>query len=184
MEQQAKRRYEAPAVGTRYGKLTVTEDNDVYRQIGVSKYTKRCAVLSCDCGGEITVSHSNLRWATYRSCTKCPYQCLYCGNEDISLKRTDTISNCQRCNAAFRHKVPWTTYERWLKDGCRICGSHAKMHIDHDHKCCSIKSTTTCGQCTRGLLCSTHNQAVGFYERGLFNGVEDYLNDKTPYLER
>lgn len=174
---QRKRKYEAPEPGTRYGRLTVTEENDVYREIGkTSKYTKRCAVLACDCGGSITVSHSNLRWAKYQSCTKCPYFCRYCGNTDTSFKMYEAVSHCKSCDAAFRHKVPWDTYVTWKSAGCMICGSSKSLHIDHAHTCCGPRENFTCGNCNRGLLCSTHNQLVGYYELGMFEGVENYVN--------
>lgn len=177
--EQKKRKYDAPPVGTRYGKLVVTEDNDVYLKVSEdSKYTKRCVVLACDCGGTLTVSHSNLRWANYRSCTKCPYECKYCGNTDITLKYGDSIARCKRCAPAFRHNVPWDLYKSWLEVGCAICGSKKNPHIDHDHTCCSPvgSNPTSCGKCVRGLLCGTHNQLIGYYENGWFDGIKEYLN--------
>jgi Recombination endonuclease VII len=45
--------------------------------------------------------------------------------------------------------------------GCAICGDppmSRALAVDHDHNCCP--STPTCGQCTRGLLCSTCNTSL------------------------
>lgn len=46
---------------------------------------------------------------------------------------------------------------------CYICqrakGTTKKLAVDHDHKCCP--TTPTCGECTRGLLCSTCNKLLG-----------------------
>jgi len=38
----------------------------------------------------------------------------------------------------------------------------SERHIDHDHSCC--KETPTCGECTRGVLCSGCNVALGRVE--------------------
>ena len=55
--------------------------------------------------------------------------------------------------------------------GCAICGTRepggkGDWHIDHDHACCNLPpngSGRTCGQCTRGLLCSSCNVGLGAF---------------------
>lgn len=50
---------------------------------------------------------------------------------------------------------------------CAICGGEPKperrLHIDHDHRCCSEKSRS-CGACIRGLLCDACNVGIGMLQ--------------------
>lgn len=52
--------------------------------------------------------------------------------------------------------------------GKRVC-------IDHDHACCP--GTRSCGKCVRGLLCHSHNVALG-----LFKDDPASLRDALTYL--
>lgn len=46
---------------------------------------------------------------------------------------------------------------------CDICGrTDAKMHVDHDHACCSGEKS--CGSCVRGFLCSSCNWGLGHFK--------------------
>jgi hypothetical protein len=44
---------------------------------------------------------------------------------------------------------------------CKICGNtdYKRLSVDHDHACCP--GSKTCGNCTRGLLCSRCNKTLG-----------------------
>jgi hypothetical protein len=175
------RKYPDPPIGTRYGKLRLVEHNVRVFQTPVNPKGHRAALLSCDCGGFIKASYHNLRNGFYSSCTKCPWLCKYCGATDekfINGKKKDKSSTwCKRCASAFRHKIPWETYSQWLIEGCKICGSHKTLVIDHDHACCPVLGRATCGKCVRGILCQAHNTAVGYYEFGHFAGVEAYIKN-------
>jgi hypothetical protein len=67
---------------------------------------------------------------------------------------------------AMMYKLDVDTMNEMLAEGCRICGSHERLCIDHDHKCCTNRTdkgtkTTTCGKCTRGILCDRCNKVLG-----------------------
>ena len=69
--------------------------------------------------------------------------------------------------------------------GCAVCGqsprgtglNQKRLHVDHDHSCCSGKKKT-CGRCLRGLLCSNCNIAMG-----LLNDDPEKLRALASYLE-
>ena len=61
---------------------------------------------------------------------------------------------------------------------CKICGNsdYKRLSVDHDHKCCPGEKT--CGNCTRGLLCSRCNRALGSVNDDvtLLQSMIEYLN--------
>lgn len=62
--------------------------------------------------------------------------------------------------------------------GCRrATGKVKRLSVDHDHACCS--GPTSCGQCVRGLLCTTCNKFLGHVRDNpeLLIGLAGYLVD-------
>jgi Recombination endonuclease VII len=62
-------------------------------------------------------------------------------------------------------------FDRLLKAQEYACGmchepfeEGQRIHVDHDHACCSDKCRS-CGECIRGLLCHVCNIALGHIER-------------------
>lgn len=88
-------------------------------------------------------------------------------------KRTPDLlhPSCRRCRRnreiMKRFGITVEEYDKMLTaqgGGCGICGKTPKQNkkllaVDHNHACCP--STTTCGKCIRGLLCSTCNMILG-----------------------
>lgn len=80
----------------------------------------------------------------------------------------------------------WTHYRLSIEDyqkilneqnnSCKICKKVTRLYVDHDHSCCSQK--TTCGNCVRGLLCPSCNTLVGYLET-----KKDLVEEAYKYLE-
>lgn len=48
---------------------------------------------------------------------------------------------------------------------CWMCRKSKARQIDHDHSCCSGK--TSCGKCVRGILCGPCNKFLGYIRDSL-----------------
>ena len=104
---------------------------------------------------------------------------------DGRLQRTDT-KWCRACGRTSpevirfkRYGITEDQYQAALQLGCGICGrTDQKLHVDHDHSCCSV-GKKTCGLCVRGFLCGPCNRAIG-----MFNDDVDVLKKAIRYLER
>lgn len=81
-----------------------------------------------------------------------------------------------------KYRMSLDDYEAMLaaQNGrCAICAAEPgekRLAVDHDHKCCPVRSNT-CGKCVRGLLCTTCNIRLGFYEN------EQWADAARRYLD-
>lgn len=98
---------------------------------------------------------------------------------------------CNQCKSVYRRpptpkkrrvynkdypSVPWAEIpgglvERrkklWVAQGglCALCHKPLdweKAQLDHDHKCCPMRSVRSCGNCDRGVLHNACNAILGF----------------------
>lgn len=103
---------------------------------------------------------------TEKRCPKCkqslPADCFAASpNSGDGLKAW--CRECSRLHQIERlYKIAPDRYRSMAKNGCQICGSFDRLHVDHDHTCCP--TVKTCGQCVRGILCERHNQGLGFFQ--------------------
>jgi hypothetical protein len=103
----------------------------------------------------------------------------------------DKETYCKECkkfvgiNSNLKNKKldieKYSEIEKSQNGVCKICGGTDKkrLSVDHDHSCCS--GSKTCGNCTRGLLCSRCNKTLGMVQDNpeLLQKMINYL---TIYL--
>lgn len=97
--------------------------------------------------------------------------------------------SCKRCQKSrmlvWRFGITLDQYEALLAEqghGCAICGKSEQANgrmlaVDHDHSCCP--GQIACGECVRGLLCSSCNLHLG----AVGDRVE-HLEAMAAYLRR
>lgn len=96
-----------------------------------------------------------------------PITCLFCGGPVAykSRRRRFCSTRCQIDEGTRRRR--WTMKgldpdNHGLGDACGLCGSTSNLKVDHDHRCCP--GERSCGKCVRGLVCHTHNVAIGMLD--------------------
>jgi len=77
-------------------------------------------------------------------------------------------SRCKDCTSSGqiqrKYHLSADQYADMAKNGCHICGSYDRLHVDHDHSCCpraDSGSASVCGRCIRGILCRGCNHGLG-----------------------
>ena len=113
-------------------------------------------------------------------------------DETIGLRAGCPVPGCTRlirpetpvCKAHYRYvwryKMTVPELIELLTDpvcGNPGCNETTKLHVDHDHSCCSEPQGRTCGTCTRGLLCAGCNKALGLIQDNprKLQGLVEYL---------
>jgi len=105
--------------------------------------------------------------------------CASCG-QTKPIARTKKYIICSACHdqhaklitQATAHKATQEALVQWMKSPeCALCNkrfytgrgrTRSAFTIDHDHTCCH--GGTSCGQCIRGILCSSCNMSLGHVE--------------------
>lgn len=119
----------------------------------------------------------------------------YAANPDKLLKiseqqrnRTAAAGGVHKYDTLNRMAMSPERYEELLEQQdnlCAICkqnetvtykGRVKSLSVDHDHSCCPRKRYL-CGQCNRGLLCTSCNSMIGFAKENT-----DTLNNAIEYL--
>lgn len=126
-------------------------------------------------------------------------QCVKCGAE---LLRTGKplCKPCQQAKSradrkhvrAKRYGLTWGQIETVLlgqQYACPICLTPINIEtavIDHDHRCCGGDAKAKnglCGECNRGLLCTSCNKGIGLLGDNVANLIRaiTYLQHPEPY---
>ena len=116
------------------------------------------------CGAERDGSHKSYCRACYRA-----YENIW------NRRNPDKVALKDRRRALkMRYGMTLDDYNRLLASqggGCAVCGTVESilnagprgpklgLHVDHDHRCCP--GEVTCGNCIRGILCASCNNAAG-----------------------
>ena len=148
--------------------------------------------ITCVIEGCKTVTHNGIhcrahyvmksRYGTYTP----TFICRSCGDPYVYIsKHVNNKDWCNSCmslwdlyfengsqgagNKLFVYGMTILNYHELVvahEGRCKICGQTSnKLTIDHNHQCCSeTKSYKSCGRCIRGLLCSSCNTMLGYYE--------------------
>lgn len=96
----------------------------------------------------------NTPTGTHKKCPKCDTV------KDLSAfaktKGGRTSSWCKECLRYGRKKMYYglsrDQYDAMIAGGCSVCGSHERLHVDHNHATGAV----------RGILCSPCNVALGY----------------------
>ncbi len=122
------------------------------------------------CHSELYIERSsryekNFSVPDFKKCNDCN---LILPSNDFyqSSKRSDGLySYCKDCSnlrtkaSTFGLTIESLKQKLSEQPICEVCGSSQKLVIDHDHSCCPGKGS--CGECIRGILCTSCNLAEG-----------------------
>lgn len=117
------------------------------------------------------VRKSKTRPVTPKQCVTC-HRMLSPDQYMANINSSDGLrSRCKSCTSSTqilrKYHLTSDQYTEMAKDGCHICGSYKRLHVDHDHACCpraDSGSASICGQCVRGILCNNCNTGLGMFQ--------------------
>jgi len=111
------------------------------------------------------------------------HECRKCFNKRCNLyyinKKTKPRNNHKRTLSRYNlTEKEYLDLVNKFNNKCWICKDREGSCIDHDHSCCNKKSIS-CGNCVRGWLCISCNNAIG-----LLNDRIDLLESAVQYILR
>lgn len=143
-------------------KYTCVDCAGSYRGPQTGRRSKRCPM----CRNHRKAEQARLamaRWRGENPERSREYQRLY------RLANHERVAELKRYNARAAqlrlYNLTPEAYDQLLEDqggGCALCGiepTTRRLAVDHDHACCPGRAS--CGECIRGLLCTTCNTGIG-----------------------
>lgn len=106
--------------------------------------------------------------------------CANCGRTKITIKDQRPkcwIGRSEQCTTLPVYRID-KQFPVGIIGECAICLSTAKLNRDHDHSCCDVVVTKSCGECIRGYICTPCNRALG-----LFKDDKDILQRAINFLQ-
>lgn len=140
------------------------------------------AITHCKHGHKFTTDNTIIKSSGTRKCRECAKQ--YLRDRRTSLSPSVRKAIARNENVKYRYGISNKEYcDRLSEQGWKCANPFCpvvetperRLHIDHDHECCS--GIKTCGKCIRGLLCNSCNHILGLAadspER--LSGLVEYL---------
>lgn len=115
----------------------------------------------------------------YQNKDKLQTRCKKCMSDykKVTRAKPDQKEKSKLYGIKYKYNLSPEEYYELISGGCHSCGSHDRIAVDHDHSCCSGK--TTCGKCIRGVLCRRCNTV-----EGILKNSPECLYGLVQYMEK
>lgn len=118
------------------------------------------------------------------------WRCKPCTKEANKQWRAENPDRVRNSALKSKYNVDLAWYEKMFElqgGGCWLCKKTPEengksLSVDHDHACCPGEGS--CGQCVRGLLCSSCNTGLGYFKDNpnLLREAADYVEYHSDWL--
>ena len=152
-----------------------------------------------DCRNTSSIDHqkSNSKPCSIDDCSKSHYAKGFCRLHYERYNRTGSTNRKNKVGSVvskhtiiYKYNIDPEWYEYHLEQGCMMCGvkeDGQTLNIDHDHNCCvqtKGSSVASCGQCVRGIVCSSCNHVLRHYDNGTIRTANKKYQLAKEYIER